>query len=46
LARLAGPTQTTNRGATLPLTSLFAAVITASVFQTIAHTACCFLLKR
>ena len=46
LARLAGPTQTTNRAATLVLTSLFAAVIAASVFQTIAHTACCFLLKR
>jgi beta-lactamase regulating signal transducer with metallopeptidase domain len=46
LARLAGPTQTTNPAATLLLTSLFAAVIAAGVFQTIAHTACCFLLKR
>lgn len=46
LARLAGPTQTTNRAATLLLTSLFAAVIAAGIFQTIAHTACCFLLKR
>jgi beta-lactamase regulating signal transducer with metallopeptidase domain len=46
LARLAGPTQTTNRAATLLLTSLFAAVIAAAIFQTIAHTACCFLLKR
>jgi len=46
LARLAGPKQTTNPAATLLLTSLFAAVIAASVFQTIAHTACCFLLKR
>jgi len=46
LARLTGPTQATNRAATLLLTSLFAAVIAAGVFQTIAHTACCFLLKR
>jgi beta-lactamase regulating signal transducer with metallopeptidase domain len=46
LARLAGPAQTTNPAATLLLTSLFAAVITVGVFQTIAHTACCFLLKR
>jgi len=46
LARLAGPTQTTNRAATLVLTSLFAAVIAAGIFQTIAHTACCFLLKQ
>jgi beta-lactamase regulating signal transducer with metallopeptidase domain len=46
LARLAGPTQTTNPAATLLLTSLFAAVIAAGVFQTIAHTACCFVLKR
>lgn len=46
LARLAGPTQTTNRAATLLLTSLFAAVIAGGIFQTIAHTACCFLLKR
>jgi beta-lactamase regulating signal transducer with metallopeptidase domain len=46
LARLARPTQTTNRAAALLLTSLFAAVIAAAIFQTIAHTACCFLLKR
>jgi hypothetical protein len=46
LARFAGPTQTTNRAATLLLTSLFGAVVAAGVFQTIVHTACCFLLKR
>jgi beta-lactamase regulating signal transducer with metallopeptidase domain len=46
LERLAGPTQTTSSAATLLLTSLFAAVIAAGVFQTIAHTACCFVLKR
>jgi beta-lactamase regulating signal transducer with metallopeptidase domain len=46
LARLAGPTPPTDRAASLLLTSLFAAVVTAGVFGTIAHTACCFLLKR
>ena len=45
LARLAGPAQT-HRAASLLVTSLFAAVVIAGVFQTIAHTACCFLLKR
>lgn len=44
LARLAGP-QTTYRAASVLLTSLFSAVIAAGIFQTIAHTACCFLLK-
>ena len=46
LARLAGPAQTTHRAANLVLTSLFAALISAGIFQTIAHTACCFVLKR
>jgi len=46
LARLAGPPQTTYRAASVLLTSLFAAVIAAGIFQTIAHTACCFALKR
>jgi beta-lactamase regulating signal transducer with metallopeptidase domain len=46
LARLAGPVQTTKPAATLLLTSLFAAVIAAAVFQTVAHTACCFILKH
>jgi beta-lactamase regulating signal transducer with metallopeptidase domain len=46
LARLAGPPQGTNRLASLLLTSLFAAVIAAGVFQTIAHTACCFVIKH
>jgi beta-lactamase regulating signal transducer with metallopeptidase domain len=45
LARLAGPARTTRRVASLLLTVLFAAILTAGVFQTIAHTACCFLLK-
>jgi beta-lactamase regulating signal transducer with metallopeptidase domain len=46
LALLAGPAQTTTRASSVLLTSLFAAVITAGIFQTIAHTACCFVLKR
>ena len=46
LARLAGPRQTPYRAASLLLTSLFAAVIAAGIFQTIAHTACCFVIKH
>lgn len=46
LACLAGPPQTACRPASLLLTSLFAAVIAAGTIQTIAHTACCFLLKH
>jgi beta-lactamase regulating signal transducer with metallopeptidase domain len=46
LARLAGPTPSAHRAANLLLTSLFAVVIAAGVFGTIAHTACCFLPKR
>jgi beta-lactamase regulating signal transducer with metallopeptidase domain len=46
LARLAGPPQTTYRAASLLLTSLFATVIAAGIFQTIAHTACCFVTKH
>jgi beta-lactamase regulating signal transducer with metallopeptidase domain len=46
LAHLAGSAQATHRATSLLLTSLFAAVIAAGIFQTIAHTACCFILKR
>jgi len=46
LALLAGSAQTANRAASLILTSLFAAVVAAGIFQTIAHTACCFVLKH
>ena len=45
LARLSGPPQTTYR-ASLLLASAFAAVVAAGVFQTIAHTACCFAMKK
>lgn len=46
LTRLSGPARATPRAANLLVTSLFGAVIAAGVFQTIAHTACCFILKR
>ena len=45
LTRLAEPARATPR-ANLLVTSLFGAVVAAGVFQTIAHTACCFILKR
>jgi len=46
LACLAAPPPARHRAASLVLTSLFGAVIAMGVYQTIAHTACCFLLKR
>lgn len=46
LARLAKPAQATQRAASLLLTSLFAAVIVVGLFGTVAHTACCFVLKH
>lgn len=46
LGLLAGPAKTTSRAASLLLTSLFAIAIAGGIFQTIAHTACCFVLKR
>jgi beta-lactamase regulating signal transducer with metallopeptidase domain len=46
LGRLAGSAQPAHRAASLLLTSLFAAVIVTGVFETVAHTACCFALKH
>lgn len=46
LARLTGPARVSHRAASLVLMSLFASVLVAGVFGTVAHTACCFLLKR
>jgi hypothetical protein len=40
------PPQTTYRAASLLLRSLFFAVISEGIFQTIARTACCSVLKR
>jgi beta-lactamase regulating signal transducer with metallopeptidase domain len=46
LARLAGPVPPPNRASSLLLTSLFAAVIVGGIFGTVAHTACCFVLRH
>jgi beta-lactamase regulating signal transducer with metallopeptidase domain len=46
LTRLSEPAQAPQRAATLLLKSLFVAVMAASVFGTVSHTACCFLLSR
>jgi hypothetical protein len=46
LARLSGPAKTTYRAASLLVTSLIAIIIAGAIFQTVAHTACCFVLKR
>jgi beta-lactamase regulating signal transducer with metallopeptidase domain len=45
LARLAAPPQRPHRAASLLLISLFTAVIVCGIVGTIAHTACCFVLK-
>ncbi len=46
LARLTGSKPSRHNAPSLVLTSLFAVIIAAGVYGTIAHTACCFLLKR
>jgi beta-lactamase regulating signal transducer with metallopeptidase domain len=46
LARLAGSAQPAHRAASLLLTSLFAAAIVGGVFGTVAHTACCFVIRH
>jgi beta-lactamase regulating signal transducer with metallopeptidase domain len=46
LALLAGPSQIAGRTTSLLHASAFAAVIVGGAFQTVAHTACCFLLRR
>lgn len=46
LARLAGSARPAHRAASLALTSVFAAAIVGGVFGTVAHTACCFVLKH
>jgi len=45
LAWLSGQLQP-RRTASLFVTSLFAAVVIAGIYQTIAHTACCFILRH
>jgi len=46
LARLAGPVQATHRAASFLLASLFTAALVGGVLGTVAHTACCFLIKH
>jgi beta-lactamase regulating signal transducer with metallopeptidase domain len=46
LARLAAPAQGIRRAAGPLLVCLFAAATMTAIFETVAHTACCFLLKR
>jgi beta-lactamase regulating signal transducer with metallopeptidase domain len=45
LAWLSGQLQA-RRAASVVVTSLFSAVVIAGIYQTIAHTACCFLLRH
>jgi beta-lactamase regulating signal transducer with metallopeptidase domain len=47
LARLAtAPSQNWGRAASALLTVTFGAVLMTAIFQTVAHTACCFLAKH
>ena len=46
LDRLVGPPQQANRAASMLLSILFVALLSAGIFETVAHTACCFVLKR
>jgi hypothetical protein len=46
LALLSAPPRIASRTTSAALVSLFFAVFAAGVFQTIAHTACCFVLKH
>jgi beta-lactamase regulating signal transducer with metallopeptidase domain len=47
LARLAAAQPPrTSRGASALLTVAFGAVLVAGVFETVAHTACCFILRK
>jgi beta-lactamase regulating signal transducer with metallopeptidase domain len=46
LARLGGRPYAAQRLTSMIVAWVFAAVIMVGIFQTIAHTACCFLLKR
>ena len=46
LARLAAPAQGIHRAASPLLICLFATAMMTAIFETVAHTACCFVLKR
>jgi beta-lactamase regulating signal transducer with metallopeptidase domain len=46
LERLVAPARPAYRAASVLLTMLFSVLVATSVFGTIAHTACCFVLKH
>jgi beta-lactamase regulating signal transducer with metallopeptidase domain len=46
LTQLRGQSQPSTRTASTLLSMLFAVLLSAGVFETVAHTACCFVLKR
>jgi len=46
LTRLAAQPQRTGRAANTLLTVVFSAVLLAGVFETVAHTACCFFIRK
>jgi beta-lactamase regulating signal transducer with metallopeptidase domain len=46
LGMLAGSPQLANRSTSMLLGMSFVALLSAGVFETVAHTACCFVLKR
>jgi hypothetical protein len=47
LARLrTAPSQPAGRAANTLLSATFGAVLVTGIFQTVAHTACCFLRKH
>lgn len=46
LGPLAGPPQLANRAASMLVCILFVALLSVGIFETVAHTACCFVLKR
>ena len=46
LGMLAGSPQLAHRSSNMVLGTLFAALLSAGIFETVAHTACCFILKR
>ena len=45
LGPLAGPPQLANRAASMLMYILFVALLSLGVFETVAHTACCFVLR-
>lgn len=46
LARLEQASLRPTRGASLMISSLFAAIVLGGIVETVAHTACCFILRR